>query len=300
MKISIVIINWNNSLATQKCIQSLISWKDIETLIWIVDNASQLDPIGNKNELSDKIRYIFNSVNRGFAGGNNTALNKILDENMDAVLLLNNDAIISEENVKKLIASFDMDQKLRIVGPLIYEQDSSKALISMGGRDISRHIYTSNYITKLSSLPPDKLLVYVDYVPGTAVLIKTDLFKLIGSFDENYFFSGEMADFCERTRRKGFTCAVNVTSSATHHFDSKSKIRQTLYLYYNLRNRFLFISKFYSSKKTYLYSSWIIYGIFMLIRALAKFQRKKAKATLLALIHGLSGKFGNQNDKILP
>lgn len=300
MKISVVIINWNNSVMTHKCVQELTSWKRIEPLIWIVDNASKEADITNlKKRTYEKVYYIFNDVNQGFAGGNNSALRRILAEDIHAVLLLNNDASISEENVEKLIESLESNPKLGVIGPVIYEYNSSETIISMGGRDIARHAQTRNYVSALSSLPLDNHLIHVDYVPGTVALIKIDLFRALGLFDETYFFSGEMADFCERARGQGSICAVDPRSTATHQFDSSSTVRQTLYLYYNLRNRFLFISKFRPLKKMYLYTFWIICGMLMGIKACVKFQWKKIRAITLALVHGLLGKFGNQNDKIL-
>jgi hypothetical protein len=50
----------------------------------------------------------------------------------------------------------------------------------------------------------------------------------------------------------------------------------------------------------YLYSFWIFYGILILLGTLARFQGKKARAIAFALIDGIRGKFGNQNDKFLP
>jgi GT2 family glycosyltransferase len=247
-----------------------------------------------------RARYIASEINRGFAGGNNLAIKQILNQDSsDTIMLINNDASVSEENIGHLIRSFETEPKLGIVGPIIDEIDGLHRHVSFGGKDISKYVHTKAYAKK-NSQNEEKKLHYVDYVPGTIALIRTNLFRIIGFLDENYFFSGEMADFCERARQKGFLCAINANASGTHRFDSTSTIRQTLYLYYNLRNRFLFISKFRRSRKAYLYSFWIFYGTLMFIQALLRFQGKRAKAVMLALVHGIFGKFGNQNDKFLP
>ena len=299
MKIAAVIINWNNPLDTEKCVLSISSWTQLLPSIWVVDNASQ---DGNRQIYASRypqVHYIYSGINKGFAGGNNLAIEQIQNQvSSDAILLINNDASISEENIRHLIKSFETEPQLGIVGPIIDEIDGLHRHVSLGGKDISKYVHT-RVCAKKNSQNEEKKLLHVDYVPGTIALIRTNLFCVVGFLDEKYFFSGEMADFCERARQKGFLCAINTNALATHQFDSTSTIRQTLYLYYNLRNRFLFISKFRRAQKSYLYSFWIFYGTLMLILALLKFQGKKAKAIVLALIHGILGKFGNQNDKFL-
>jgi len=301
MKIAVVIINWNNPLDTEKCVLSIASWTQLLPSIWVVDNASQDGKRQIYASQYPQVHYIYSGINKGFAGGNNLAIEQILNQpSYDAILLINNDAIITEENIARLIESFEAEAKLGIVGPILYENNSTQTLISMGGRDISRYIRTRNYIDESSTKPaPGKSLIFVDYVPGTVALIRSGLFRMAGFFDENYFFSGEMADLCERARQKGYLCAVNIQSTATHHFDPSSEIRQTLYLYYNLRNRFLYIKKFRRSKMFYLYSHWIFYGALLFLKAVVRFQKKRAKAIGSALIDGARGKFGNQNDKFL-
>ena len=71
--------------------------------------------------------------------------------------------------------------------------------------------------------------------------------KQTACLDEEYFFSGEVADFCTRVHARGMGCAVYSGCVATHESDTGSAVRDTLYNYYTLRNRFLFVKRNFRS-----------------------------------------------------
>jgi hypothetical protein len=68
-----------------------------------------------------------------------------------------------------------------------------------------------------------------------------------------------------------------------------------LYTYYNLRNRFLYVKKHYTSSRFLYFIFWTAIGSAMLLRALGSRKPAKARAILLALAHGYTHRFGNQN-----
>jgi GT2 family glycosyltransferase len=257
--------------------------------VWIVDNASSDDSRELIPRSCPAISYIYNDINRGFAGGNNVALRKIISSESAAVLLLNNDARIAEDHALRLLTAMQDNPRLGVVGPLLEERRGNRRIILAGGRDISRFLHTRRIFpitgnagsavaeasTVAEAAREDKMadspsrsamaehgkpanrdaLEPVDYVPGTAALIRTDLLRTIGALDEAYFFSGEMADFCRRARLAGWTCAICPQSVVTHE-PSAGATRATLYQYYTLRNRFLFIRRHVNgSARTYLWSA---------------------------------------------
>ncbi len=140
----------------------------------------------------------------------------------------------------------------------------------------------------------------MDYVPGTAILISKQVFQTIGLLDERYFISGEIADFCLRARRHGFACLIDPKSTVYHDTGRSSDLREAFYAYYFLRNRFLYVRKFYPlSKAVALIFYWTAFGLMSLGGALARSRQSRARALWLALRHGLSGTFGDQSALLL-
>jgi GT2 family glycosyltransferase len=293
MAIAVVIINWNDAAATMTCVRSVKQWTALQPRVWVVDNNSSDGSAELIARECPDVHLIRNEVNCGFGGGNNLGLVAALEAGCDEVLLLNNDASIDEENLARLSGALRQNERLGIVGPVLRER-STGALLAAGGRDISRHI--------VSHMRPARIepAVYeVSYVPGTVALVRSDVLRAVGLFDEAYFFSGEMADLCERAWRHGYICAINGRVTAFHDLQHSAQLRQALHLYYILRNRFLFVRKFRSQQKLPLFAFWLVYGLAFTGAALLRGQRGQARAMGLALADGLRGQFGGQNDRVL-
>ena len=133
----------------------------------------------------------------------------------------------------------------------------------------------------------------MDYVPGTVALVRAEVFRRVGLFDEDYIFSGEMADFCRRAGGQGYASAVCPHARATHAPGGGA--RSTLYRYYTLRNRFLYSRKFYPSRRALFACGWSAVGLAMAARSLIQGRPVEARAAWRALRDGLAGRFGNRN-----
>jgi GT2 family glycosyltransferase len=136
----------------------------------------------------------------------------------------------------------------------------------------------------------------VDYIPGTVFLCRSEVFTKVGLLDEDYFFSGEIADFCRRAQTAGFSMTVMPDLVVYHQIQQQPvQRRDTLYLYYNLRNRFLYVSKHYRNMKWSLYLHWIFRDTRMMVGAFLQGRFSKAGAIFWAIYDGLFGNFGNRN-----
>jgi len=222
------------------------------------------------------------------------------------VLLLNNDAVIAADQVQHLLAELETHPRLGVVGPLLDERRGSEQVITAGGRDIARHLRT-RHEEKAADLPALialHRLLGVDYVPGTVAFVRAEVFRAVGLFDEDYFFSGEMADFCRRAGEAGYASAVCTRAWAKHAPGGGA--RSTLYRYYTLRNRFLYIRKFYPARsgmhpsRRALYAClWSAVALAMAARSLVLGHPAEARAAWRALRDGLAGRFGNRNELFL-
>jgi len=301
--ISVVLLNWNALQDTCKCLERLLLWRTLQPAIYVVDNGST---DGSADEISRRfptINLIRNGKNLGFSGGNNAAFVKILatdhgqDRKNKGVLLLNNDANIEEQDVILLYKSLLADSQAGIIGPLLYVDHSCCNLLSAGGRNPARNVNTYWRGSEAENFILHREQPYaVDYVSGTVALLRESLLREVGIMDEQYFFSGEMADWCERIKKRGYQCLVHPQARGWHDMSTGNKHRNTLYVYYSLRNRFLFIRKFHKRQQGRLVLFWLFIGLKGMGKSFAQGSLGTCRALALALYHGLRGRWGDQNN----
>jgi len=291
----VVILNWNAAKETIACVESIKAWSSTSPNIYVVDNNSSKDDQDILIAHRHKFNLIKNTVNKGFSGGNNIGIKAALADNNAAILLLNNDARMAEKDLYLLLNTLASSREIGVIGPVLYDYYTNE-LQNAGGKDIGW-----NYISHLTSLPEKEKVYDVDYVSGTAMLVRSEVFKTIGLFDERYFFSGEVADFCQRVYRyKGpdgfrFKVTIHPGARATHNLKTSSYNREKLYTYYTVRNRYLYIRKFLRIYLPVLYVFWIYKH---LKHAFASYKIGKhdvMKVIMRGLVHGLVGRVGPIN-----
>jgi GT2 family glycosyltransferase len=102
---TVVIVNWNGERLLPGCLDALAAQQtSTPFLTWVVDNASSDGSVALLERDYPWVRVLRNDDNRGFAGGNNTALRQV--ETPFAVLL-NNDAFPEPDWLEQLLAPFD-------------------------------------------------------------------------------------------------------------------------------------------------------------------------------------------------
>ena len=296
MKLSVVILNWNAIEDTAACLRSVEAWESTGAVnrptVWVVDNASRPPGIEPVRREFPTVRVIQSPINRGFAGGSNLGIEAALKAGSDAVLLLNNDASVDGRSVAAMLAALSSDHAIGVVGPSIWH---GSTCISVGGRDIARHA-----TTHLRPRAPLMAVQDVDYVSGTVALVRRQVFDRVGLLDEDYFFGGEMADLCHRARRSGFRSVTEPRARALHDLGRSSEERQTLHIYYVVRNRFLFVRKHHSRRRAWLYPRWTGRAALTALAALCRGHPRRARAVVLGVLDGVGGRTGGQNDRVLP
>jgi len=252
MKLGIIILHWKNEALSLKVLQQLFQWNNEETIIVLVQNQTRQDCF-------PEINYSFlvkvcSAKNAGFGGGMNLGLKVLQKYEVNHILLLNPDIEIEESVIKKMQAHLQTNPQTFAVGPQIIETYKDNIKKYIGGRNIAKYVNTRIEVHETEFLSAKKLKV--DYTIGAAIMFNAHLLQEIGYFDEDYFFSGEVADLCFRATKNGYICETLLDCKAYHQLE-EVELRNTLYKYYNFRNRFIFMSK-HSDEKKYLCKWYLI------------------------------------------
>ncbi len=295
--IAAVVLNWNSAEQTLSCLRQIYDWAVPDLDIFLVDNGSIDDSMAIILNKYKDLSVLCNDDNLGFGGGCNVALKEILcaQKRYESILLLNNDAGVDVKSLYRLVSTLAGDSEVGVVGPVITKADNSQTVLSAGGLDPATHVNTyDKYLRRKNKTLVDAPFE-VDYVPGTVALLRASLLKKTGLFDERYFFSCEMADLCERIKRHGYTCVVNPHARAWHDMEEAGECRSTLYLYYIVRNRFLFIRRNKKRALCPLFVYWMSIGILFMSKSLLARKFSRVRAIGLALRDGMLGRYGGRN-----
>jgi GT2 family glycosyltransferase len=296
MQLAVIVLNWNAAFETISCVRALNGWKRLEPEIWVVDNNSTDNSVKAISEACLDVHLICNHTNLGYAGGNNRGIAAALERGNSLILLLNNDAHVEEMDVLRLVETLCDHPHIGFIGLPIFAADEPDRLLTAGGKNPVLHHHSH-----ILQLDPDGVPVRtVDYVPGTVLLGRSEVFQSVGLFDERYFFNTEVADLCARAWQRGYTCAIETRARAFHALHQRpSFLRETLYVYYFVRNRFLYIRKFYRGLRIPLILFWGIYSLALEFKLRLTRESAKAKAVHLGLLDGWRARFGGRNEHVL-
>jgi len=247
--VSIIVPCWNQVEYTRQCVASLRVHADYDCEWIFVDNGSTDATRGFLREVQDewaaarlpasvgRVEVITNETNSGFARACNQGIASARGE---WVLLLNNDVVVTEGWLHRLVGLLTCQPQLGAVGPctnrisgpqqvpVVYE--SSTDLPSM--HDFARRIGAErrgHWFT-------------LERLVGFCLLVKRSALERVGLLDEQFALgSFEDDDLCLRLREAGYQLAV-AADCFVHHFGSRSLSQmgeaQAVELFAKNRSRF--------------------------------------------------------------
>lgn len=222
MDLTIVIVSMNIEDLLRKCLKSVFKSKEkIKFEVFVVDNASEDKTPDMVAKEFPKVKLIRNKKNIGFGPANNIAMKKAKGR---YVLLLNPDTEVVDSGIfTEMVSWMDKHPRTGISGCALLNAD--RTYQGSGGYFPSLpKVFT--WMTFLDDIPLiDKLVKPFhpmhgwsfykgesyfkkphkqDWVTGAFFLIKKEVLKKIGYFDEDYFAYVEEVDFCYRTKKAGY------------------------------------------------------------------------------------------------
>lgn len=209
--LSVIIVSYNTMAMTLTCLKVLYAnLGDIPAEVILVDNASTDGTVDAIRLQFPDVIILASPANLGFGRANNLALEKATG---DYYLLLNSDAFPRYGAIPKLIEHLKAHPKAGVAGPRLLNKDGTLQ-ISCYRFPTPLYCWLENLgITKLVSLlgftydyrqwPHDRQRS-VEFAIGACLLVRKDVYKQIGGFDERFFMYQEEADWELRIRRAGW------------------------------------------------------------------------------------------------
>jgi hypothetical protein len=268
--LSVIILNWNTRGDLQRCLDSIGEHPPTHSVeIIVADNASEDDSVAMVQQRYPDVRIVANERNLGFGAGNNRAIPHTRGR---YVLFLNSDTIVTEGAFDKLIDYADSRPEAAIFGPKLLNRDGSlqyscRSFPNLGtgffrntplGRLFPRNRFSSDYL--LSNWDHDSPRD-VDWVSGSALMIRRTVLVELGGFDEGFFMYCEDVDLCYRTHELGYRVAYCPHAVIYHIIGRSSDLVPTRMTYEFHRSMYRFYCKHYRSSTPLYVRPMIIPGL---------------------------------------
>lgn len=251
-KILVSIINWNNTKATNACLQSIASiQKSKQPDIYLIDNDSKLDPLNVDSSVVDSLKSIKvteNNENKGFAGGHNDAIRYAVENGYKYICLLNNDTEIIDGSVfDKLCNSLEKSESAVAANPTILHTIEPPTIWYGGGTmNVGKASAHHNKVGELMDDKASGMSEDVSFLTGCCLMISLKDTSIDLLLSEDYFLYWEDADWCARMLQNGKILLYVPDATVLHNTSSSLGVRSPSYSYYNLRNRLLFAKRWSS------------------------------------------------------
>lgn len=259
--IYIILVNYNNYEDTLECVKSLKNCTYKNYNIIVVDNASNNASINELRKYKNEYILIEAKENLGFSAGNNVGIKFAINHGADYILLINNDTVVDKGFLEPLISVVESDSEIGIMSGQIYYYDYSNLLWFDGGyiNSWKGQAYHKNIKKENDSSLP--ILEEVDFLTGCFMFMPVKVIESVGGLDEDYFLYYEDTDFCSKVRKHGYKLILNRSSKIYHKISKSTSENSDLYLYYNTRNRLIFVQRNIDNVNEYISYMYILISI---------------------------------------
>jgi GT2 family glycosyltransferase len=220
--VAISIVNYNTRDLLAALLRQLTSQQLRRPLeIIVVDNASR---DGSADMVSDRypeVTLVRNEVNRGFGAAHNQALQQ---HSSSYWLVLNPDVTLGPGDIDSMVNFMEQRPRCgiegcRLIGPDGAFQPSAGQfpfgtalfgwLFNLEALGVRANLHRIDPELYARSRP-------VDWVSGACMLIRSDVARHLGGFDERYFLYFEDIDLCYRARKAGYLTVLNSDVAIGH------------------------------------------------------------------------------------
>ncbi len=222
INLSILIVNYKTKDITRQCLESVLASKTHYTFeIILVDNQSADGSVEALTKKFPKITIVASHENGGFAKANNLAAKKAIGE---YVWLLNSDTIIAPDTIEKLLDAAYKKHSYVASCKLLNQdgtiQPQGGALPSLGRialwmLNLDRFAATKD-IYQNYRIEPFKHDHEPEWLGGTALLVRRDLYQSLAGLDEHFFMYGEDVEFCLRVKAGHFPIHYFAAPTVVH------------------------------------------------------------------------------------
>lgn len=250
--LAVIVVNHNAGPYLARCMESIRAGTgDIETEVVVVDNASTDGSVDRAIQAQPEVRVIRNRGNRGFARAANQGIRATA---APFLLLLNPDAEVVGGTLAAVTKVARERPRVGAIGGLVRNPDgsiqpSARRVPPLGealGHAFLGPVWRDNPWTRAYTMADwDRSSEReVEWVSGSAMLLRREALEEVGPFDEGYFMYVEDVDLCTRLGAAGWQVLFSPELEVVHQIGVSTKGQRGRMAFAHSDSIYRYFSKF--------------------------------------------------------
>jgi GT2 family glycosyltransferase len=233
--VGVVIVNHNLKDLLRETIESFrkVNYPDLK--IVVSDNASTDGSQDMIRQLFPDVHLLAHNPEQGYARAASLGMAFLADQTK-YIFSTTNDVIVDTEIIDVLVDYAEKNPKAGVLGTKIYFFDRPDVLWHAGGRVNPIHGHTYHFGWERKDQPRYDTVRDCDYVTGCGFLLRSEVVKKVGYFNEDLVFYAEDADLCYRIREQGYDVLYIPQAKMWHKVSTTLAKNRPLQLRYSTRN----------------------------------------------------------------
>ena len=237
--LSIIIVSWNVVDLLMECLDSVLENSVVQLLpknehrrieVIIVDSGSSDNTVGMVQKHFPRVKLLAQEENIGFTRGNNIGLEAAQGR---YIFLLNPDTIVLGNALGEMIKYMDENPDVGIIGPYTMNTDGTIQSTRRRFPTVPLAFFESTWLQPFAPKSmldhyyvrdvPDISVVDIDWVQGSALMARREVYEQIGGLDTGYVMYSEELDWCKRAKEAGWRVVYFCGAQIIHHGGKSSE-----------------------------------------------------------------------------
>ena len=290
--VTVSIVNWNTRDELRECLNSVLSGvgagfeippQHPRYEILVVDNAS---PDGSadmvRTDFAGKATLIPNEKNRGFGAAHNQAIEHSSGR---YVFFLNPDSrMLQPDLLCRMVTYMDANPDIGALGPRILNPDGTLQFSARRFPPMFAGVFRHTILGRL--FPKNRFVrgylmtdnahdatMDVDWLSGSALMVRREMLDGIGAFDERFFMYCEDVDICKRAHNAGWRVVYYPEVEVSHRIGAASDKNPIAMIKQHHRSMLLYFLKHNARSPKILLTPLVLAALWMRTRARVKLVR---------------------------
>lgn len=223
-KVSIVIVCMNNLKNLYPCLTSIREHTSVDYETFVVAYLFSQENLRKVKRDFPWVTFIESNEIRGFSENNNLALRQAKGK---YCFVVNDDTEMKMSVIDILFHTIEsLPEQVAIVSPTLINCDGTVQVCGVPPINWKTALLEKMHLWHRNKQKQyvNKQGIFKSYnIIGAAFLIKTEIFKKVGWFDERYFFCPEDIALSTTLNKMGYECYVNDDAKIIHYEGMSSK-----------------------------------------------------------------------------